>query len=191
MSTHDHTHPDDHPTSRPQAGERRVNRPPRRRWIWVAAAVLAQGGLVAAAVAPQLSARATGQEYRLRVAPLDPIDPFRGAYVALTYPDLPMTPGPVEGPEQPRTPGPAYVPLTQHDQVWRGGPPQHDAPASGPYLACDDDGWSLRCGIDSWFVPQAEARRIEDAVRDGRAVAVVSIDDHGNAALVDLVLDGG
>ena len=47
-----------------------------------------QAALVGVAVAPQLSARVTGDTYLFRVAPLDPIDPFRGAYVTLDYPDL-------------------------------------------------------------------------------------------------------
>ena len=44
--------------------------------------------LVGLAVRPQLSARLTGETYELAVAPLDPIDPFRGAYVTLDYPGL-------------------------------------------------------------------------------------------------------
>ena len=33
----------------------------------------------------------------LRVAPVDPIDPFRGAYVELAYPDLPEQAGQDDG----------------------------------------------------------------------------------------------
>ncbi len=40
--------------------------------------LVVQLGLLLGAVAPQLSARLTGQEYLLRVVPIDPIDPFRG-----------------------------------------------------------------------------------------------------------------
>ena len=54
----------------------------------IAIVAVAQLALVGVAVAPQLSARAFGDEYRMRVAPVDPIDPFRGAYVDLGYPDL-------------------------------------------------------------------------------------------------------
>ena len=41
------------------------------------------------AVWAPLSARLTGEEVVLRVEPVDPVDPFRGAYVDLSYPDLP------------------------------------------------------------------------------------------------------
>ncbi len=54
----------------------------------VAVASLIQLALVPLAVAGPLSARLTGEEYLLEVAPVDPIDPFRGAYVALSYPGL-------------------------------------------------------------------------------------------------------
>ena len=47
-----------------------------------------QLALVGVGVAPQLSARLAGDTYLMNVAPIDPLDPFRGAYVALDYPDL-------------------------------------------------------------------------------------------------------
>lgn len=49
--------------------------------------VLTSLALLAVAVWPQLSARFTGDEVVLRVQPVDPIDPFRGAYVDLGYPE--------------------------------------------------------------------------------------------------------
>lgn len=58
------------------------------RPVRVATVCLLQLVLVGVAVAPSLSARVTGEEYRLAVAPVDPVDPFRGAYVTLSYPAL-------------------------------------------------------------------------------------------------------
>lgn len=157
-----------------------------RRWLWLALALLLQVGLVAAAVAPQLAARAVGAEYRLRVAPVDPIDPFRGAYVTLDYPDL-APPGSPE--ETVPGSGPVFIALQERDGLWRGVSVGDRPPAQGPYLRCRDEGWRLRCGIESWFVPQERAARLEEAVRGGHAVAVVRIDDRGDAAIVDLVID--
>ena len=54
----------------------------------IALVAVLQLALVPLAVLPQLSARVTGETYRMRVAPVDPIDPFRGAYIDLSYPDL-------------------------------------------------------------------------------------------------------
>lgn len=147
----------------------------------VAAATLLSFALVPLAVADPLSARLTGQEYLLDVEPVDPVDPFRGAYVALGYPGLPngqqLTERRVNGDV-------AYVPLTRSGDVWTGLAPVSERPEAGPFLRCKDEQWQLRCGIESWFLPQDEAYEMEQAVNEGRAVARVRIDSRGNAALV-------
>ena len=146
--------------------------------------------LVGIAVAPQLSARALGDTYLMEVAPLDPIDPFRGAYVALDYPgltrgDSPSPGDPGLGTLDDGERGAVYIALVEEDGVWRSGEWTRDRPEDGPYLSCDDRSWQVRCGIESFFLPQDEARRIEELLRDG-AVAEVRIDGRGNAAVVDV-----
>jgi uncharacterized membrane-anchored protein len=135
--------------------------------------------LVAVAVWPQLSARLTGEEYRLAVAPVDPIDPFRGAYVTLDYPGLSR---PSDSPPS----GELFVPLQRATagDVWEPLPAQLRRPAGGPYLRCDSDGWRLRCGIESLFASQREAKRLERELAVGDAVARVRVDGRGNAAVV-------
>ena len=147
----------------------------------VVAASLLSFALVPLAVADPLSARLTGEEYLLDVEPIDPIDPFRGAYVALGYPGLPNG---RELSERREHGDVAYVPLTRDGGVWTGLPPVPERPESGPFLRCKDEQWQLRCGIESWFLPQDEAYEMERAVDAGRAVARVRIDSRGNAALV-------
>lgn len=144
----------------------------------VALVAVAQLALVGVAVAPQLSARFTGEEYRLRVAPVDPIDPFRGAYVDLDYPDL-------HGSER-QGKGAIYLTLVEQDDVWVEGDFSRTRPDEGPYLACDDRGWELRCGIESWFASQSEAKRLEAEVADEGMIAVVKVDGRGHATLVGL-----
>ena len=153
------------------------------RWALLAAACVAQSLLVGAAVWPQLSARVTGEVYELAVAPVDPIDPFRGAYVALSYPAL--EPPPTA--DRPLPSGTVFVPLrrTEGSSVWTGGAARQLRPADGPYLRCDSEGWRLDCGIGSLFASQDEARRLEVELADG-AVARVRIDRRGNAALLGL-----
>ena len=157
------------------------------RIVAVAATGLA---LTAVAVYPQLSARLTGEEIQLRVAPVDPIDPFRGAYVALDYPDLRhdgsqsfVEPG--LGALDDGESGDVYVSLVEEDGVWVARAWSRTRPDDGPYLACDDRSWQIRCGIESWFLPQDEARAAEDLLSDG-AVAELRVDDRGNAAVVDV-----
>lgn len=155
----------------------------------VAVASLVQLALVPLAVAGPLSARLTGEEYLLEVAPVDPMDPFRGAYVALTYPGLPSSQELTEREDQ--NGDVAYVPLVPSGELWIGLPAVAERPESGPFLRCKDEHWQLRCGIDSWFLPQDEAYAMEQAVRQGRAVARVRIDSRGNAALVDVKIRDG
>lgn len=156
----------------------------------LAAVVLVQAGLVGAAVAPQLSARLTGDTYQLRVAPLDPIDPFRGAYVTLGYPDL-QPPGTSDagwmmGSMDDGENGDVYVLLVPDGDVWVAGEWVRERPSGDqPYLACNDRTWQIECGIDSFFLPQDEAAAMEDVLRDG-AVAEVKIDGRGHAALIDV-----
>ncbi|MGZ5400603.1 MAG: GDYXXLXY domain-containing protein [Nocardioides sp.] len=153
--------------------------------IRIALVAVLQLALVPLAVLPQLSARLTGETYLMRVAPVDPIDPFRGAYVDLSYPDLRTQamsnpPSPDDGES-----GDVYATLVEEDGFWVLGEYTRTRPEQGPYLACDDRSWEITCGIESWFASQDDAQRLEGAVADG-AVATVKIDSRGNAAIVDL-----
>ncbi|MEV7967218.1 GDYXXLXY domain-containing protein [Sphaerisporangium sp. NPDC088356] len=150
------------------------------RPVLVAAALLLQAVLLVVAVAPRLSARLAGTEYRLAAGPVDPIDPFRGAYVRLHYPGLPTADG--------QKAGEVFVPLTRDGGLWKGTGIARQRPAAQPYLACRTWGYgSLSCGIDSLFLPQDEAHRVQDDLMGDRAAAVVKIDRNGNAAVVEVV----
>ncbi len=149
------------------------------RVLTIALVAATQAVLVAVAVAPQVSARTTGETHTFRVEPVDPIDPFRGAYVTLGYPDLRHDDA---GDGQSGT---VYITLTEEDGHSVADDYLRERPDSGPYLACDDSGWQLRCGIESWFLPQDEAAEMQRVLRDG-AVAEVRIDSRGHAALMDV-----
>ena len=147
----------------------------------VTVVALIQLALVGVAVAPRLSARLTGDEYLLRVAPVDPIDPFRGAYVDLDYPDLHQDD---ERSDAVDGEGTLYVKLVEDGDVWVASGYTRERPSSQPYLTCNDRDWRLRCGIESLFLPQDEAASMQGDLGDGSMVAVVKVDGRGNAALV-------
>jgi uncharacterized membrane-anchored protein len=146
----------------------------------VGAVALVQLALVGVAVAPRLSARLVGDEYRLRVQPVDPIDPFRGAYVDLDYPDLGRAPDVKDTDDR----GTLYVTLVQDGEVWKASGYSRERPSAMPYLTCDDRDSSIHCGIESLFLPQDEAAAMEEDIASGSMVAVVKVDGRGNAALV-------
>jgi len=158
----------------------------RRRWALVVAAVAVEVVLALVVVAPQLSPRVRGEEVRLLVEPVDPIDPFRGAYVDLRYARA------GNDAVADRLGGLVYVPLVGSGRrPYRLGEPQRERPRRGRFLRCRADG-ELSCGIESFFASQAEARRLErelrgeDSRRRPRAVARVRVDGAGRAALLSL-----
>jgi uncharacterized membrane-anchored protein len=152
--------------------------------------LLLQLVLVGVGVWPQLSARATGDEIRLRVQPLDPIDPFRGAYVTLSYPDLVRNESTGDaggmGSMEDGDSGEVFAVLRRDGELWAAERWTRERPDDGLYLRCSDRGWQIECGIESWFLPQDEARAMEDDIRTGDVVATVKVDSRGNAALVDV-----
>jgi uncharacterized membrane-anchored protein len=137
-------------------------------------AVAAQVAILGVVAVPRLSVRLTGTEYRLRVRPVDPIDPFRGAYVDLRYVGFGS-----EGAGE----GRAFITLRRDGDAWVGDRVTRERPDRGPYVACEGDGGSLKCGIESWFVSQDAAREAEVRLADG-AVARVRISGSGRAVLV-------
>ncbi len=146
----------------------------------LAVAVVAQLACVGAAVAPQLSSRLTGEDYRMEVRPIDPIDPFRGAYVTLDYPGL--------RPLRHAAPGhgEVFLPLVEEDGLWVATSVTSRRPDSGPYLACEDRGWETDCGIGSWFADQQRATELQRTLADDGGVATIRIDDRGHATVVDV-----
>lgn len=158
-----------------------------KRTLATALIVLIQSVLIGLAIAPQASARLTGETYMVRVGPVDPIDPYRGAYVALDYPDLQVSD---DGPDglgvlDDGERGPVYVTLRADGDVWVADGFNRSRPDGGHYLTCSDQGWQIDCGIDSWFLPQEKVLEMEADLSDG-AYAELKVDGRGNAALVDV-----
>jgi uncharacterized membrane-anchored protein len=180
MTSTQQERPDPGPATEPTSRRGPVD---RRGWVVLGVVLLVQLLLVLLAVLPQLSPRVSGTEITLRVAPIDPIDPFRGAYVDLRYPDLPDPNLDLESGSADR--GTAYIPLRQDGAVWVGEPVQRTRP-DGLHLTCDDSSWRLECGIESWFVGQSVAVQIEESMREEDALATVRVDRWGNASIVDL-----
>jgi uncharacterized membrane-anchored protein len=120
-----------------------------------------------------------GEHVLLQVQPVDPHDPFRGEYVALTY-RISRVPHPASGV--------VYVPLHREGDVWTGDRAMRERPAAGTFIRGHVRGGSIHYGIESFFVREGTARRYEQAVFERRLYADVVLDDDGNALLDDLVI---
>ena len=127
---------------------------------------------------------ASGEVVILRVEPVDPLDPFRGEYVALSYPIGRLPTGGLEPGET------VYVPLRKRGDHWSG----EAATATRP----DGDvtfirgrvrrSGSIEYGIETFYVEEGQARRYEEAMFDRRLDAKVVLDDDGKARLDELVV---
>lgn len=138
---------------------------------------IGQALAVGVAVWGQLSAATTGTEVRLVTAPVDPMDPFRGAYVQVGYETLDALHPDDSGSSQ------VYVSLRRDGDVWTATSVANDRPTSGTYLACENNYGRLDCGIDSWFVSERTASQFEPGKK---FVAVIKVDRWGHTHLVEV-----
>ncbi|GAA5136400.1 GDYXXLXY domain-containing protein [Alloalcanivorax gelatiniphagus] len=156
---------------------------------------LVKGGLILAVVA-QLAVLGglfvysqyplwVGREVRVVTLPVDPRDLFRGQYVRLTYRFSRL---PIPDMELPRGGDDVYLPLEREGDLWRAGaarlrPPEQSPFLRGTILRVAGGEMVVRYGIEAWFAPADEARRLETELRDG-GVARLRVTATGRAALV-------
>ena len=128
---------------------------------------------------------ATGERVRLHVEPVDPNDPFRGEYVALSY-DISRLP--VVGGTAPRR-GPVYVVLERRGRAWPGEratverPPDDETFIRGRW-----NGGQIEYGIETYYVEEGESPRYERAIARQELYVDVVLDDDGRAAIDKLVV---
>ncbi len=127
--------------------------------------------------APRLSPRLFGDTYLLKAAPVDPIDPFRGAYVDIAYKGMP---------QWTEREGQVFAKLKRMDNHWQVDGVSGKKPSSGPYMSCKAVDQAISCGIESLFLSQDKAKSMEKKLAEGGGIAKVKIDGSGRAALVSL-----
>jgi uncharacterized membrane-anchored protein len=177
-------------------------------------AILVLCGALLALVESRARILRDGTEVRLRTAPVDPRDLFRGDYVVLGYEIGTIHPTALEGDKR----------FSRYETVYvRVGPgPDGFAFARGIYKArptsvspdeailagrvnwvgscvtqADDDrdcpggrnGLTIEYGIESYFVPQGSGRAIERTER-ARIEVVAAVSGSGEAAIKRLLIDG-
>lgn len=176
-------------------------------------AVLVLCGIILAVVEHRAGILRSGAEIRLKTAPIDPRDLFRGDYVALGYEIGLIEPAKIAGePAFGRgetihvrvTPGPdgfaqvvgasrARPAAGAGGTVIAGRVFALNACAAGENGATDCSaprrGLRVEYGIESYFVPQGSGRAIERTERK-RIEVVAAVSASGEAAIKRLLIDG-
>lgn len=165
------------------------------RWCWalLALAIVLQWALPASLAWRSEQILRSGTRYYLRTAPVDPLDAFRGRYVALRFTDATVRlPAGADWPAGSRL----YVPLlVGADRYAHFGTPLRAAPAHGDYLEArlrrrEADGTvQLALPFDRYYVEERLAPAAEQAYRaaaaSAPAAAYVSIRVRGGEAVLE------
>ena len=178
-------------------------------WRTVLAILLLAGALLAL-VESRASILRSGTEVRLRTAPVDPRDLFRGDYVVLGYEISTLDPARLGGESGFRKGDIVYVRLANGaDGFARAAALSKARPAGEPVIAgrivslnacgtndagvtdCSQDRRGLRIayGLESYFVPEGSGRGIEMTERS-RIEIVAAVAPSGEAAIKRLLIDG-
>jgi uncharacterized membrane-anchored protein len=170
----------------------------------LAVLALAHAGVLAAMVIDRVRLLSSGREITLPIVPVDPRDLFRGEYVRLGYTASTVPIRLLEGPS-PRENSAVYVVLEKKpDGAWQSvkitsSPPQETSPdrvvlkARAAYWQTRDSADAsvrVRYGIESYFVPEGQGKKLEAPAREKKLAALVAVDARGNAAIKGLVIDG-
>jgi len=170
----------------------------RNAWGWLLFAVCCVIWIAvpASMIVRHESTLADGQVYLFRCAPVDPVDPFRGRYVALNF-DQSRFEGRV--PEALVAGSTAYARLAQDDEGFAViAAVEETAPDDGDYLTIgiewsSEDSTRLVLPFDRFYMEESLARDAERAYRDrtpGKQAWVSVRVRGGHAALEELYLDG-
>jgi uncharacterized membrane-anchored protein len=177
----------------------------RKLLVSIAIVALAQTAVLAWMVIDRVRLLSSGREITLPIVPVDPRDLFRGEYVRLGY-DIGRVPvNLLDGPA-PDANDVFYVVIEkQPDGAWKPAKvtralSQESSPdravlkgraAFGPaQWSSPNAAQQVRYGIESYFVPEGQGKRLEDLAREKRMAALVAVDRGGNAAIKGLIIDG-
>jgi uncharacterized membrane-anchored protein len=170
----------------------------------LAIVALAQTAVLATMVIDRVRLLKNGREIVLPIRPVDPRDLFKGDYVRLGYDVTSVPMRLLEGPPPQRL-EPVYVVLEKKEDRWlparmSRAMPNETSPdrivlkgraAHGWWPANSRDGAEdVRYGIEHYFVPEGEGRRLETLAGEKKLAAVIAVDSGGNAAIKGLIIDG-
>ena len=171
------------------------------------AAILVQVALLAAMVVDRTQILREGREVKLQTRPVDPRDFLRGDYVVLGYDISQLKAGALK--DQPVRSRNVFVKLAPNRDGLYEAVSVHAEPVAvtGPEVliqgrvrygaSCGSSGKPVYCenlqvryNLESYFVPEGEGKKLEDARNVGKVTIVAAITPSGRAAIKRLLLDG-
>jgi uncharacterized membrane-anchored protein len=170
----------------------------------LAIVALAQTAVLGYMVADRVFLLKSGREITLPIVPVDPRDLFRGEYVRLGYDISTLPLSQFEGP-RPAPNATFYVVLGKKaDGTWQTIRASRDKPHEAspdrivlkartsywPRVGSPNSSVRARYGIESYFVPEGQGRKLEDLAREKKLATLVAVDAGGNAAIKGLIVDG-
>lgn len=182
---------------------------PRTYWALLAAVALLQTGVLIKMVYDRQTLLRSGREIVLQVQPVDPRDLFRGDYVILGYAISPVSISP-EANGAPlndiKRGAPVYVTLHADETgTWtvKQLSPAYPSSAAASDIVLKglvqhvwqgtkqgETQFSIKYGIESYFVPEGTGRALEASVREKKIQAVIAVATDGTAAIKGLMIDG-
>lgn len=169
-------------------------------------ALLVQCALLILMVADRMQILREGREVTLQTRPLDPRDLLRGDYVVLGYDISQLPAGALAGqPAAERNPV-VFVKLAPNASGLYEAVSVHAAPVTvtapdvlirgrvlyscGSSVRIFCDRLTIRYGLESYFVPEGEGRKLEQARNQQQLRVVAAVLPSGRAAIKRLLLDG-
>jgi len=172
-------------------------------------AVLIQVALLAAMVVDRAQVLREGTEVKLQTRPIDPRDFLRGDYVVLGYDMSQLKSGALKDqPSGSRHPV-VFVKLAPNRDGFYEAVSVHTAPVPvtspevlirgrvryGTWCGTSDvpafcNELQIRYNLESYFVPEGEGRKLEDARNARKLTIVAAVLPSGRAAIKRLLLDG-
>jgi uncharacterized membrane-anchored protein len=176
-----------------------------RTVLALALIALAQTGVLASMVIDRTRLLKVGREITLPIRPVDPRELFRGEYVRLGY-EIDSVPVRLLEGQPPERNAAFYVVLEKKEGgSWQPirmsrTKPDEKSPERIVLKGRTRDGWppaghasatqQVRYGIESYFVPEGQGRRLEKLAAERKLAALIAVDSNGNAAIKGIVIDG-
>jgi len=178
------------------------------KFVLFGAAGVIQIGLIGLMLFDRTEILRTGRDVTLRTRPLDPRDFLRGDYVTLGYDISSVPAGALKGERSAGWGTPVFVKIAPDREGFYGAISVHAVPidvTSPEVLIRGRVGFGANCGeqhrafcekldvrygIESYFVPEGEGRKLENARNQRQLTVVAAVAPTGRAAIKRLLIDG-